>query len=305
MYSTTYRSVPLSDSSGAERSVLGSLSSSSSTWDESPHPTSGAGLRPPLDAWFHRSSVATSFVARTPLITSPWPMEEALKQYRTLAQSRCWLSPSWDPPSLGAKSVSVTAWCGSPLTSQLKTSALRCPCKGQARCLARPDVPVPVRHSCTETRLSVILRQAVVRGWCGPNAWALRWHGLGGVGLQFPSAAVARTLSALPSGAFVAGGPLLPGSGDLSRMWAPGPHALPRPLGCVRRQKRFASPAAGSRHCPPAQAALVPACAEDTTVAACGRGCRRSALVVVSDPQALSSAVGKLESNQVSHAHGL
>ena len=47
---------------------------------------------------------------------------------------------------------------------------------------------------------------------------------------------------------------------------------------------------------PPSQAALVPARADGTAVAACRRGSRRSALVVATDPPALSSAVQELES---------
>ena len=42
--------------------------------------------------------------------------------------------------------------------------------------------------------------------WYGPDVAALRWHGLGGVGLEFPVAVGARPLSSLSGGALVVAG---------------------------------------------------------------------------------------------------
>ena len=203
MHSTTYRSVRLSDSSGAERSELGSLSSSSSTWEESPHPTSKAGLRPPLDA-----SVFGSDEFRCENSVDHFPLADggshearshtctvALLAIAVLGSATVW------------GKVSVMARCGSPLTSQLKTSAsqvllqrtcsMPCAARRPRSCETQLHKNKTFGHSAASYRL------CLVRSHClgSPLAWSGRcWP-------PVPECC----WSSCSVGA-VAGGPLLPGS---------------------------------------------------------------------------------------------
>ena len=113
---------------------------------------------------------------------------------------------AWDKVSLGDRVM----WIGAHLSVEHFGLSGAIP-KDKLHAPARPDVPVPVSHSCTKGRSSVILREADVCGWDGPNAPSLRWHGLG-FGLKFPSAVGARPLSALPGGTLVGAGSSLRGS---------------------------------------------------------------------------------------------
>ena len=77
-----------------------------------------------------------------------WPPEEALMKDHAPSLTSCWPSPSWVSLPLGTQPVSVTVWCGSAPSSQLKTSASELLSKVQAWCNARPHVPVPVWSFC-------------------------------------------------------------------------------------------------------------------------------------------------------------
>ena len=99
-----------------------------------------------------------------------WPLEEAFLKDRKPSLSRCWPSPSWDSSKFGTWPVSVTVWFGSAPSSQLKTSSSQWPFQRTSLmpCTATRD------HSCTKERSPIILRQAFVCCWCGPDAAALR-----------------------------------------------------------------------------------------------------------------------------------
>ena len=227
MHSTPYQSVRLSGSSCAERWVLDSSSSKLSAWAESYHPTSGAGLQRPLVAWYHQSSAAASFVARSTWMTASWLLEEALMKFHAPSLSRCWPSPSWVFPSLGTSiGDRVVLWIGAQLSVE-----------DFGISVAIPQDKLDALHRQTSQFLSATIAQKkALPSFCSKHAFVdgMVWVALAS---SSPVAVGTRPLSAVPSGALVVAGSLLRGSWFLVRLSGSSrsqQRGAPRPLHCHR-----------------------------------------------------------------------